>query len=176
MLLKLRSEVFHMLSSSARCPARSGCALLAAAILAGCAATETVPRRSQPASSAAVAGHIGHEAANIALRQVGTPYAYGGVGPSGFDCSGLVHFSYARAGKRLPRTTGGLWESLPAVDRSELQTGDILFFRIKGKMSHVGLYLGGGRFVHAPSSGKTVSVAGLDSRFYRRAFIRGGRP
>ena len=122
------------------------------------------------------AGKIGHKAANIAVRQVGTPYRYGGVGPSGFDCSGLVHYAYANAGKQLPRTTGGLWDSLHAVHRSELRTGDILFFRIEGKMSHVGLYLGDGRFVHAPSSGKTVSIAGLDSAFYRSAFIRGGRP
>ncbi|MBT8079071.1 MAG: C40 family peptidase [Gammaproteobacteria bacterium] len=176
MLLKLRREVFHMLSSPAKYRAQSVSVLLAAAIVAGCASTDAQPRRPQATSTHVVSGQVAHEAANVALDQVGRPYAYGGAGPSGFDCSGLVQFAYAHAGKRLPRTTGGLWDSLRPVQRSELRRGDILFFRIKGKMSHVGLYLGRGRFVHAPSSGKTVSVAGLDTRFYRKALIRGGRP
>jgi cell wall-associated NlpC family hydrolase len=57
-----------------------------------------------------------------------------------------------------------------------MRAGDLLFFNIDGKMSHVGMYIGGSRFVHAPSSGKTVSVESLDSEFYQRAFIRAGRP
>jgi len=122
-----------------------------------------------------VAG-IGERAANIALQQVGTPYRYGGNSPSGFDCSGLVHYSYANVGKNVPRTTGGLWQELAPVDNRDMRAGDLLFFRIAGKMSHVGLYLGGGRFVHAPSSGKVVSVETLTSDYYRQAFIRAGRP
>ncbi len=63
------------------------------------------------------------------------------------------------------------------VSSSDMQAGDVLFFSIEGKMSHVGLYLGDGRFVHAPSTGKTVSVESLSSAFYRDALIRGaGRP
>jgi cell wall-associated NlpC family hydrolase len=57
----------------------------------------------------------------------------------------------------------------------DLQVGDILFFKIDGKMSHVGMYLGDRHFVHAPSTGKRVTVASLDSAFYQQAFIRGGR-
>ncbi|MBT8090210.1 MAG: C40 family peptidase [Gammaproteobacteria bacterium] len=121
-------------------------------------------------------GSVGAKAAAIAVDQVGVPYRYGGSSPRGFDCSGLVQYSYSRAGKQVPRTTGQLWSSTAAVGRHELRIGDVLFFRIAGKISHVGLYLGGRRFVHAPSSGRTVAVASLDSPFYKDTFLRAGRP
>jgi cell wall-associated NlpC family hydrolase len=119
---------------------------------------------------------LGEKAAAVALQQVGVPYRYGGASASGFDCSGLVQYSYGRAGKSLPRTTGQLWSDTSAVNRRDLRVGDLLFFNIEGKMSHVGLYVGGQQFVHAPSSGRTVSVATLDAPFYAAALIRGGRP
>ncbi|MGI9247709.1 MAG: C40 family peptidase [Woeseiaceae bacterium] len=119
---------------------------------------------------------LGEKAAAVAIDQLGVPYRYGGSTPSGFDCSGLVQYSYSLAGKHVPRTTGQLWSSTKVVGRHELRTGDLLFFNIEGKMSHVGLYLDGQRFVHAPSSGRTVSVASLDSPFYETAFVRAGRP
>lgn len=120
--------------------------------------------------------NTGERAAEIALSQVGVPYRYGGSTASGFDCSGLVQYSYQRAGKNVPRTTGQLWSSTSTIQRNELQAGDLLFFSFEGKMSHVGMYVGGGRFVHAPSSGKQVSVAKLGSSFYSAAFVRAGRP
>ncbi len=104
------------------------------------------------------------------------PYRYGGSNPDGFDCSGLVQYSYALAGMRLPRTTGQLWSATQSIGRDQLRSGDLLFFSIDGKMSHVGLYLGDQRFVHAPSSGRTVSIASLETPFYEKAFIRAGRP
>lgn len=119
---------------------------------------------------------VGHRAVDVALAQVGAPYRYGGATPAGFDCSGLVYYSYAKAGKSIPRTTSGQWSALPPVSSRELQSGDLLFFSIGGKMSHVGLYVGSGRFVHAPSSGKSVKLERLDSGFYRTAFLRAGRP
>lgn len=112
----------------------------------------------------------------MALNQVGVPYRYGGNTPSGFDCSGLVHYSYAAAGVSIPRTTSGQWAQLSPVDTRDMRSGDLLFFEISGKMSHVGMYVGDGRFVHAPSSGRTVSIETLESPFYRKAFIRAGRP
>lgn len=118
----------------------------------------------------------GDRAASAALQQVGKPYRYGGSSPSGFDCSGLVHFAYASVGVSVPRTTAGQWAELAPVSQREVRTGDLLFFNIDGRMSHVGLYIGDGKFVHAPSSGKQVSIETLDSRFYSRAFIRAGRP
>ncbi len=129
-----------------------------------------------PAAGAANGPAVGEIAAAVALDQVGVPYRYGGSSPTGFDCSGLVQYSYSRAGKRVARTTGQLWSSTTAVPRSELRIGDVLFFNIDGKMSHVGLYLGERRFVHAPASGRAVSVASLDAPYYEAAFLRAGRP
>ena len=117
----------------------------------------------------------GDRAANVALDQVGEPYRYGGNSPGGFDCSGLVQYSYSRAGHSVPRTTRQLWSAAETVDRQQLRPGDLLFFSIEGKMSHVGLYLGEQRFVHAPQSGRSVSVESLQAPFYRAAFIRAGR-
>jgi cell wall-associated NlpC family hydrolase len=119
---------------------------------------------------------VGDKAARVALGQVGTPYRYGGSSPAGFDCSGLVHYSYRQAGKSIPRTTAGQWAELAPVDSRDMRAGDLVFFSIEGKMSHVGLYLGNGKFVHAPSSGRTVEIERLDSAFYRSAFLRAGRP
>jgi len=119
---------------------------------------------------------VGKRAAAVALKQVGVPYRYGGSAPSGFDCSGLVHYSYANAGKSIPRTTAKLWADLAPVEARNMRTGDLLFFSISGKMSHVGMYLGDGRFVHAPSTGRAVSIESLASDYYSRAFIRAGRP
>jgi len=131
---------------------------------------------TQAALTPDVAGSSGEQAVKIALRQVGVPYRYGGATPSGFDCSGLVHYAYAGTGKYLPRTTTALWENTRPVATDELQVGDILFFRVAGKVAHVGMYIGRGQFVHAPSTGKSVSLASLRSDFYQDALIRAGRP
>jgi len=150
-----------------------------AVALAGCSwPTTDVPHGNsgRPVSPVAVHHTVGERAAAIALDQVGTPYRYGGQSPAGFDCSGLVHYAYWQAGKSVPRTTGDLWSESRTVPSSELRTGDLLFFSISGKMQHVGLYIGDGRFVHAPSSGRTVSIESLSSGFYRQALLRGGRP
>ena len=146
--------------------------------LSACSTQGVVDASSRaPAKDSVVpTNSLGERAAAVALQQVGVPYRYGGATTSGFDCSGLVQFAYKRAGKSVPRTTGQLWSSTSTVKRGEIRAGDLLFFRIEGKMSHVGMYLGGQRFVHAPSSGRTVTVAKLTSPFYSSALIRAGRP
>ena len=140
--------------------------------LAGCASSGPVPERQAVVKKSTSADR----AVAIAMQQVGVPYRYGGSTPRGFDCSGLVHYSYAQVGRSVPRTTATLWSALRPVARSDMRVGDVLFFEISGKMSHVGLYIGGDQFVHAPSSGKAVSVASLRSGFYDQALIRAGRP
>lgn len=133
------------------------------------------PASTQSAPASAPRPSVADRAATIAAQQVGVPYRYGGQAPTGFDCSGLVHYAYLRAGKPVPRTTSQLWQYTEAVHRSELRRGDLLFFAIDGKMQHVGMYLGDEQFVHAPSSGKHVQVASLDWEFYNDALLRGGR-
>lgn len=144
--------------------------------LAGCAGsavTETKPAEVSVAKQAPAS--LPERAAAIAVQQVGAAYRYGGASPAGFDCSGLVQYSFRQAGMKVPRTTGQLWNSAGTVAVDDLRVGDLLFFRFDGKMSHVGIYVGDEQFVHAPSSGKTVSIDSLDAEFYRRALIRGGR-
>lgn len=136
--------------------------------MAGCAAD---PMRT----TSRTAEGVGDRAAAIALDQVGTPYRFGGNTPRGFDCSGLIHYAYREAGLDVPRTTAQLWSATAAVGKRELRVGDLLFFSIEGKMSHVGMYVGGKRFVHAPQSGRTVEVTSLDAPFYRAALVRAGR-
>jgi len=120
-------------------------------------------------SSSAFAGGDTNLAADFALRMLGTPYRYGGADPAnGFDCSGLVFYSYGRAGINVPRSTVEQRRALVLVPPSRLRRGDLLFFdRAEGKKTHVGVYIGGGRFVHAPSSGKAVRVDRVDQGHWR---------
>jgi cell wall-associated NlpC family hydrolase len=109
-----------------------------------------------------------------AIGLVGTPYHYGGNSPAGgFDCSGLVQFVFRdSAGLRLPRSTRELVAMpAPAVGRGELQPGDLIFFSPGGgPASHIGIYVGEGRFVHAPSAGGTVRLELLDTAYWRAAY------
>ncbi len=117
-----------------------------------------------------------HTAVNFAKKQIGSPYRFGGTSPShGFDCSGLVYYSYQKAGLEVPRTTDGLFDSTFPVDPRALRQGDLLFFSIKGKVSHVGIYVGKGKFVHAPSSGKKVSYASMENPYWQEHLVRAGR-
>lgn len=151
-------------------------------IVAACGSAPSIDQRAEnrpvyPSSQhRAEPSSIGERAVSVAVAQVGVPYRYGGQAPSGFDCSGLVHYSYLRAGKSIPRTTGQLWKNASTVPPSDLQAGDLLFFSINGKMQHVGMYIGDDQFVHAPSTGKRVQIASLDSDFYQDALLRAGRP
>ncbi len=147
-------------------------AVLVVASLLGCASQ---PPQESVKNTGRSYGNA-DQAAAVAMQQVGVPYRYGGSTPQGFDCSGLIYYAYSRAGKNVPRTTGSLWSGIQPVANNSLQVGDVLFFRIEGKMSHVGMYIGDNQFVHAPSSGKFVTVGSLQSDFYRKAFLRAGRP
>lgn len=112
---------------------------------------------------------LGALAASHALKMVGAPYRYGGSSPRGFDCSGLVHYSYGRAGFAVPRTTREQRDRSRPLALRELRAGDLLFFNQEGKRAgHVGLYVGQGRFVHAPSSGKNVYLSTLADPYWRR--------
>ena len=113
-----------------------------------------------------------------AIGLVGTPYRYGGNTPtSGFDCSGLVDFVFRDAANLLlPRTTQELIDfDAPEIDRNDLNPGDLVFFSpTGGAVSHIGIYVGEGRFVHAPREGGTVRLESLTSDYWHRAY-RGAR-
>jgi cell wall-associated NlpC family hydrolase len=107
---------------------------------------------------------LGKRAATIALKAVGVPYRWGGSSPaSGFDCSGLVYWAYGKLGVELPHSSYALYDLGRRVGRSRLKAGDLLFFYGLG---HVGMYIGHGRMVHAPSSGRLVEVVKLRGSNY----------
>ncbi len=134
-----------------------------------------LPARAPSAASAGEANDILFRA--IAL--VGTPYRWGGNTPAGgFDCSGLVDYIYREAiGRQLPRTS----RDMAAMDghnvqrMTQLASGDLVFFASSGGISHVGVYVGKGRFVHAPNSGGTVRLDDIDGPYWRDHFAYGKR-
>ena len=143
--------------------------LLPLALTACASAPQSAPRAaSQPASQPGATA--AHRAADNALKMLGKPYRYGGATPSaGFDCSGLVQFSYRQVGVPVPHNTEKQRLASRPVRHAELRRGDLLFFDQEGKKnSHVGIYLGAGKFVHAPSSGKHVRSDRLDSPYWKK--------
>jgi len=106
---------------------------------------------------------IGQRAAAIAVKEVGVPYRWGGASPAGFDCSGLVYWTYRRLGIDLPHSSYALYDRGRRVARSRMKAGDLLFF---SGLGHVGIYIGRGRMVHAPHSGTNVQVVKLGSSSY----------
>ncbi|MGH8456489.1 MAG: C40 family peptidase [Stenotrophobium sp.] len=105
-----------------------------------------------------------------ALGQIGRPYQYGGSTPAGFDCSGLVQYSYAQAGIKLPRTTAEQLKAGERIPLKDAKPADLLFYRL-GDGLHVALYVGDGRAVHAPVSGSQVVVTSVEIPYWKRAFI-----
>ncbi len=97
-------------------------------------------------------------AIDFALAQLGDPYVYGGTGPNGWDCSGLVQKAWAAAGVSLPRVVGPQMSATKRIPMSALRAGDLVAY---SSMSHIGIYLGNGRVVHAPRPGKSVEITGL---------------
>jgi cell wall-associated NlpC family hydrolase len=102
----------------------------------------------------------------------GTPYRYGGTTPKGFDCSGLVQYVFRNAvGVRLPRTSKAQFSATRPIRRGDEQPSDLLFFDINGRgISHVGIYLGKGKFIHAPSSGGRVKISDANKKYWRQRF------
>jgi peptidoglycan hydrolase-like protein with peptidoglycan-binding domain len=104
------------------------------------------------------ASNIGERAVALARAELGVPYVWGGESPSGFDCSGLVQYVYARLGIALPRVAADQYRAGRHIPRSELRPGDLVFF---DGLGHVGIYMGGGRFIHAPHTGTVVQISSL---------------
>jgi cell wall-associated NlpC family hydrolase len=115
---------------------------------------------------------VGDKAAGTALTMIGKPYRYRGESPSGFDCSGLVRYSYLVAGIDVPHGTKSLMSVTRTVSRSSIRKGDLFFFLQQGKRySHVGIYVGNERFVHSPSTGKTVRTDSLADPYWKKHFL-----
>lgn len=116
-----------------------------------------------------------------AMQQVGKPYRYGGSSPTtGFDCSGLVDYVFQESiGMKLPRTVKELKAMPdPTINKKDLQSGDLVIFATgrSRKADHAGIYVGEGRFVHAPSSGGKVRLDKINDDYWKRSFLVGKRP
>jgi probable lipoprotein NlpC len=115
---------------------------------------------------------------DAAYGYAGAPYAYGGIDASGFDCSGLVYRVFLQTlGSALPRTAREQYDFREPIDAAKLQPGDLLFFNTTGPISHVGIYVGEGRFVHAASEGpkRGVIESSLSESYWAKAFAGAGR-
>jgi murein DD-endopeptidase len=153
-------------------------ASLCFALLTGCATTPSaVPPQVETNEGIPLSRQtVGEQIAERALQQVGRPYRYGGSGPDSFDCSGLVHFTFGAAGIDTPRATSQQYRLATAVSLADIAPGDLLFFRIDNKrVSHVAIYVGDGRFVHAPQTGRSVETRNVDDEYYRSRMAGVGR-
>lgn len=109
------------------------------------------------------------QVANYAYNFLGRPYVYGANGPNAFDCSGFTSYVYRHFGVSLPRTARSQFSAGSAVSRDNLAPGDLVFFNTVGYLGHVGLYIGGGDFIHAASSGR-VKISSLNEGYYRTRY------
>ena len=109
------------------------------------------------------AGGGNSRAVTLAKSQLGKPYKWGATGPSSFDCSGLIYWVAKQMGKSIPRTSSEQSRYGQSVSKGNLQPGDLVFFG-KNKVHHVGMYVGGGQFIHAPQTGDVVKISSLSSR------------
>lgn len=149
-------------------------------LLAACAAQAPTPQPVVVRFEHPIAPGAANDVLFRALGLVGTPYRYGGNTPQGgFDCSGLIGYVYRdAAGIQLPRSTREMISlRAPVVGREALQSGDLLFFSTGGarQVNHAGIYVGEGRFVHAPSTGGTVRLDNLSAAYWQKSYLEAKR-
>lgn len=135
--------------------------------------TSKTPEKSVPQRRAASAGDMGSIAARTAERFVGIPYRWGGENVvDGMDCSGFVRAVYNLCGVNIPRTSAEQFRAGDTVNREELADGDIVFFGSStATINHVGIYVGKGRFVHAPRRGDEIKISALDEKYFAERFV-----
>ncbi len=157
---------------------------LSITLLVACASTpepvaKTAVTKKGPENSSSIAGPVkssGLIALDTARKMLGVSYRYGGADQRGFDCSGLVQFSFSHAGVKVPRTSQDIFRISQLVSPKDMQPGDLVFFSISAnKVSHVGIYADHRRFIHSPSSGKGVSYASLDNPYWQERLVGVGR-
>jgi peptidoglycan DL-endopeptidase CwlO len=107
-------------------------------------------------------------AVGVAMQYLGTPYVWGGASPGGFDCSGFVMYVYSQVGVYLPHHAADQYNYGTPVSRDELEPGDLVFF---DGLGHVGIYIGGGQFVHSPHTGDVVKISSLDDSWYAATYV-----
>lgn len=135
-------------------------------------AKSTAPAGSIAAPASGTASATGEAIVATAQKYMGVPYVWGGTSPDGWDCSGFTQYVMKQNGIDLPRTAAEQFAVGTPVDKNQLQTGDLVFFTTyKPGASHVGFYLGNGKFIHASSAAKQVTISPLDGEYYVAHYI-----
>ena len=125
-----------------------------------------------PETSRGSSGKLGQQIANFAQGFMGVPYAWGGISPGGFDCSGFVYYVYSRYGVSLPRVADEQYEFGQRVSVTDIQPGDLVFYSTYTPgPSHVGIYIGNGQFVHASSAAEQVTITAMSKAYYKERFL-----
>jgi murein DD-endopeptidase len=159
----------HVLALVAIFASSAMAAALVVARAAGADRAVAARTLDRPVKRAAPKPTVGERAASVALRAVGVPYRWGGISlTGGFDCSGLVRWAYSRVGVDVPHNSYALYRTGRSVTRSHLKPGDVLVF---SGLGHVGLYLGHGRMVHAPYTGRDVEIVTLAHSYYGHRIV-----
>lgn len=155
--------------------------ILIALSLAGCASNQNLHSANrttwQPSGEVPTASDLARADRlwQVFDRYEGTPYRYGGTSASGFDCSGFIATAFDEAlGRQLPRTTFQMLSAGDVVERDQLKAGDLVFFRIKGKDQHAGIYMGGDSFIHSSTS-IGVTHSSLNGYYWRDRFSQARR-
>ncbi len=120
--------------------------------------------------------NVGTSIANFAKSLIGKPYVFGSTGPNSFDCSGFVYYVFKNFGINLPRTSQSQAYVGTRVSKNELQPGDLIFSNTYSSLSHVGVYIGNGQFVHAANSGTGVTISGVSDSYYGPRYAWATRP
>lgn len=131
-----------------------------------------------PLQPFAASASVGSEIVIRAISLLGAPYKYGGNGPKAFDCSGLVSYIHEEIGIDVPRTAAEQYRAATPVPIEEVEPGDLLFFNTKGKaagISHVAIYAGSNRFVHAPQTGQSIELRMMNDGYYKQHLVGAGR-
>jgi len=168
LLSSIKDEIAQMQAAEAKRQARLKAAAQQVASSQGSTSTASWdPVGSEVTSSTPPPAQYGG-VVGIAMRYLGTPYVWGGASPGGFDCSGFVMYVYGQVGVSLPHNAAMQYGYGTPISRSDLQAGDLVFF---DGLGHVGIYIGGGSFIHSPHTGDVVKISSLSDSWYASTYV-----